>query len=170
MDGWHVTTRGGAQRLLLALASIGLCSCYASSGPDRAEGITLAFVSGDSGMGLSLRVENSTASSICIPIRSLAANSGSVVASRNGREFFSPNNAEYAETMPGFGPFYIVTKGSSAVLPVDEGGLKLMQGTYLFRGKIMWMSCDKIISARSYSAADVTEKNVQTTVSYAPFG
>jgi hypothetical protein len=115
-------------------------------------------------------VTNPTSASICIPTGTLAADSGSIKAYRDGKEFSSPNNMEAPDQLSGAGPFYIVSKDSSAVMPVDEGGLKLKSGKYLFRANLMWMQCDHIVSGRSYPSIGFQRREVQSLVLYQPFG
>ena len=146
-----------------------LSSCHAPSAENREENIDFTLINGIAGMGLSLRVRNLTSATVCLPIPPLTGNSGSVRATLDGKEFASPENTEYPGTISGSGPFYMVSKKSTAIIPVDEGGLKLKSGRYLFSIRPAWMPCDLIDSAKSYPSGRFKTKLVRSSVMYQPF-
>lgn len=165
-------------RFLLASALLASTTCVATEPAHAAKqtlphgrqsGVSLAIVRGSGGMGLDVIVRNSTEESLCIPVASLSADSGSLLAHRGARLFASQRNAEYPRGYPGTGPFYIASKRTTARFSLDEGGMELAPGTYNFRVHVDWLDCAKLSSENSYSAGEFTRRIVSGTLAYTPF-
>jgi hypothetical protein len=121
------------------------------------------------GAGLRLLVNNQTDSSLCFLPSSLTANSGSLRAYANGKEITSPNNAEYPENISGTGPFYLASSDSVTGIPIDEGGLDLPDGKYIFSLRPAWADCKALDSRRAYDPAKFRVELVRSAVDYRLF-
>jgi len=132
-------------------------------------GVSFAIVRGSGGMGLDLVIRNSTEGSLCIPVASLSADSGSLLAHQGPRLFASQRNEEYPQGYPGTGSFYIASKRTIARFALDEGGMKLAPGTYTFQVQVDWLDCAKLSSEKSYTEDQFTRRTVTGKLDYTPF-
>lgn len=167
LTSWTMATRGVPRVTFLGLVVFAGLASSAPAQQSAQERVRFAIASAQ--FGLNLVVHNGAPTALCVLPRSLSAESGSVTAVRSGRELFSPNNTEYAPAVAGSGPFYIVSGNSVAVLPIDDTGLAIQQGTYIFRVRVAWLRCDRLLSDRSYPRSVFQTKVVQSSAAYRPF-
>jgi|SRR5579884_2285991 len=107
---WAAVLTGGAS-LQAAEAAVGSSSHVAPE-------VSFTIVRGTPlGMGLDLIVNNRTSAPICIPERSLKADSGSLVAYRGAKLFASQSNDEYLPGYPASGLYYVAPRHSTSTFP-----------------------------------------------------
>jgi hypothetical protein len=131
--------------------------------------IMLRIVPGPLRSGLNLVIRNCANASLCIPERSLQADSGSLIAFKGSAIFASQRNAEYSPGYPKAGLYYVAPKHSTSTFTLEEGGLKLAPGAYTFRVHVAWMRCSDVSAVGNYTKGQFVTRTVRQTLNYLPF-
>ncbi len=158
--------------MALALLVCAGCAHAKATGYQHAndrDAIRLWIAPGPLRTGLNLVIRNSTDASLCIPERSLNADSGSLIAFRGSAIFASQSNAEYLPGYPKADLYYVAPKHSTSTFMFDEGGLKLAPGAYTFRVNVAWMRCSDVSAVGNYTKGQFVTRIFRQTLNYLPF-